>query len=554
VAPSKFLMMACILSFGQRVNGRKHFSNLQKSLSIHYSSPRQSVAFQSVASISQSKRCGGTTDFRNFSIRTISKSSELSSNNEGYIYNGADWRTNPSLNETYYVPSVILPSKHVHSMMQNKGGENKIAPFLASHMKEFENLHPRIKLVRDLESTGSDSDGNRKAILLDNRICMQTNSKRLVESEPDPGSEICLSAAFPGMSIEAVHELASKSATPGPIFPIAVKYTQQPLQHILSKLLPEEAQPPPTGFEQIGHVVHLNLKAHHVPYKELIGSVILDLLSPKIETVVNKVGEVCGPFRTYDMEVLAGKPDTTVKLNEDGVHLEFDLRNVYWCTRLSGERSRLLSEINKGEIIADAFCGVGAFCLLAASKLGCTVYANDLNPAAVLSCRESAKKNLKRSAGSVTVNCGDAFDFIQNLGSLSRLPDHVIMNFPLDSASFLGVLRWWPVLDDMKDVNFHLYTFARGDDPTGDCSEDLDDKFPPRDASEVAIDLVADGLLPEGGAIEASRNRRSLLDRLGCKVKTTEVRDVAPGKVVICVSFRVTKALLKVMQGDFIDF
>ena len=550
---SKILMLMCILSLGQRVNGRKQFFNLQKSLSIHYASPRQSVAFHSVASFSRSKRCRGTTDYRNLSIRTISKASELSSNNDGYIYNGADWRTNPSLNETYYVPSVILPSEHVHSMMQNKG-ENQIAPFLASHMKEFENLHPRIKLVRDLESTGSDSDGSRKAILLDNKVSMETNSKQLVESTPDPGSETCLSDAFPGMSKEAVHELASKSARPGPIFPIAVTYTQQPLQRVLSKLLPEEAQPPPTGFEQIGHVVHLNLKANHLPYKELIGSVILDLLSPKIETVVNKVGEVCGPYRTYDMEVLAGKPDTTVKLNEDGVKLEFDLRNVYWCTRLSGERSRLLGEIKKGEIIADAFCGVGAFCLLAASKLGCTVYANDLNPAAVQSCRENAKKNLKRSAGSVKVNCGDAFDFIQDLGNLSQLPDHVLMNFPLDSASFLGALRWWPVNDDMKDVNFHLYTFARGDDPAGDCLEGLDDNIPPRDASEVAVDLVADGLLPEGGAIEPSKYRRSLLDKLGCKVRTTEVRDVAPGKVVICVSFRVTKELLKVMQGDFIDF
>lgn len=78
--------------------------------------------------------------------------------------------------------------------------------------------------------------------------------------------------------------------------------------------------------------------------------------------------------------------------------------------------------------------------------------------------------------------------------------------------------------------------------------------MPPRDAAEVAVDLVAEGLLPEGGAIEASKYRRSLLDRMGCDVKSREIRDVAPGKVVICVSFKATDVLLRTMQGDFVDF
>lgn len=126
----------------------------------------------------------------------------------------------------------------------------------------------------------------------------------------------------------------------------------------------------------------------------MIGSVILDRLSPKIKTVVNKMGEVSGPYRTYDMELLAGIPDTVVEVVEDGVHLNFDLSKVYWCTRLSAERSRLLNgEFKEGQIVADAFCGVGALCVLAASKLGCTIHANDLNPDAVKYLKDSAKKN-----------------------------------------------------------------------------------------------------------------------------------------------------------------
>lgn len=153
----------------------------------------------------------------------------------------------------------------------------------------------------------------------------------------------------------------------------------------------------------------------------------------------------------------------------------------------------------------------------------------------------------------ITVNCGDAFDFIQNLGSLPTLPHHVVMNYPLDSASFLGAFRWWPV-SDLKSRDsptlVHLYTFARGDDPKSELGQSMKRR---RNAIDVAIDLVAEGLLPEGGAIEKNRFRKAYLDKLGCDVKAHEVRDVAPGKVVICVTFKISPMLLQVMQGDFID-
>jgi tRNA (guanine37-N1)-methyltransferase len=220
----------------------------------------------------------------------------------------------------------------------------------------------------------------------------------------------------------------------------------------------------------------------------------------------------------------------------------------------------LLEEFNPGETIADAFCGVGSLCVLAASKLGCTIFANDLNPDAVKYCRENAKRNLKRfpveDRPVFKVECGDAFDFIQGLGNLPTLPHHVVMNFPLDSTSFLGALRWWPSSAPKRKnqvvvPTVHLYTFARGDDPNQHHNDS--NGIPPRNATEVAVDLVAEGLIPEGGAIQSTRYRRNMLDRMGCNVRTREVRDVAPGKVVICVSFKVTDTLLSIMQGEFLD-
>ena len=42
-----------------------------------------------------------------------------------------------------------------------------------------------------------------------------------------------------------------------------------------------------------------------------------------------------------------------------------------------------------------------------------------------------------------------------------------------------------------------------------------------------------------------------LNDYFSCNVETRIVRDVAPGKVVVCVSFTATPKLVRHMQGDY---
>lgn len=70
------------------------------------------------------------------------------------------------------------------------------------------------------------------------------------------------------------------------------------------RLLPEGCEVP-TSFESIGHIAHLNLREELLPYKHVIGQVLLDKNS-SIRTVVNKARS-CTPARTAASGCLSGK-------------------------------------------------------------------------------------------------------------------------------------------------------------------------------------------------------------------------------------------------------
>ena len=120
------------------------------------------------------------------------------------------------------------------------------------------------------------------------------------------------------------------------------------------------------------------------------------------------------------MEVLAGDDDLDVELvrstrdarslmrqTEHGVRYRFNFAEVYWNTRLSTEHLRLVDQFQPGELIVDAFAGVGPFALPAARK-GCFVCASDLNPASAraLAANVELNKVCSRSLSRLIVQLG----------------------------------------------------------------------------------------------------------------------------------------------------
>mmetsp|Transcript_38788 Transcript_38788/g.51110 ORF Transcript_38788/g.51110 Transcript_38788/m.51110 type:complete len:442 (-) Transcript_38788:244-1569(-) len=278
---------------------------------------------------------------------------------------------------------------------------------------------------------------------------------------------------------------------------LSLGYNDLSVQEVLQELLPEGVQVP-SSFEAAGHICHLNLREQQLPFKEIIGQVILDKHPKTLRTVVNKVGKITSQFRTFEMEVIAGDSDMIVEVKEQDARLRFDFSKVYWNSRLQAEHARLVSLFQPEDLICDMFCGVGPFAVPAAMK-GCNVLANDLNPNSYHYLQENIRQN-KVSKRVLTYNM-DARDFIRTI-VFDQNVDHIIMNLPDSSIQFLDVFK---EIKYSSQTQIHCYCFSSSIDPESD-----------------AINRIED-------VLDLKLKRKD--------VKTHQVRGVSPTKVMLCISF-----------------
>lgn len=168
----------------------------------------------------------------------------------------------------------------------------------------------------------------------------------------------------------------------------------------MSAIVPEDNQEDayPKRFSQVGHILHLNLRESHQPYKKVIAEVLRDK-SHKVETVISKVDNVGdeSEFRTFSYEVLLGPPDLNVELHEEGCTFKFDYSKVYWNSRLQAEHRRMVQAFKPGEAVCDVMAGVGPFAVPAGKKRIFT-WANDLNPESYACMADAIQRNKVRSA------------------------------------------------------------------------------------------------------------------------------------------------------------
>lgn len=199
---------------------------------------------------------------------------------------------------------------------------------------------------------------------------------------------------------------------------IKLDYRWYSADAVLSALLPgvdtsATSDGTPSSYTVVGHIAQLNLKEAYLPYRFVIGQVILDKNRPTLRTIVNKLDTIHSEFRYFDMELLAGDDDYMVTSSTSGCSFTFDFRKVYFNSRLHTEHARVVASLGEGQVVADVMAGVGPFAIPAAKGKRCRVYANDLNPACYESLRSNAKRNQVEPG--VFTQCQDGRRFIRKV-------------------------------------------------------------------------------------------------------------------------------------------
>ena len=308
---------------------------------------------------------------------------------------------------------------------------------------------------------------------------------------------------------------------------VLLSYDNWRPDEILKSILPKEEEGL-TSYSRIGHIVHLNLRDHLLPYKDLIGQVLLDKVVG-CKAVVNKSATIDNTYRNFQFELLCGEPVYQVETKENGVFFEFDFSKVYWNPRLSTEHERIVQLLKPGDVLYDVFAGVGPFAVPAAKKK-CHVLANDLNPESFKWLQHNMKRN--KCLNQAQVFNKDGRDFILNEikeDLLKRwLPEntnsdykiHITMNLPAMAVEFISAFRG--LFEGVSSIDFtkenfkyplvHVYSFAKG-----------------TNTKELVLKLVEDNLQTQlKGNLEGIHF----------------VRNVAPNKDMYRVSFYLTRDIL----------
>lgn len=303
---------------------------------------------------------------------------------------------------------------------------------------------------------------------------------------------------------------------------IELGYDNWRYDEIFRAVLPEDKEGL-SAFSKVGHVIHLNLKDHLLPYKGLIGEVIKDKITT-CRTVVNKLDTIDNTYRNFAMELLAGEEDYQVSVKENGTVYEFDFSKVYWNPRLSTEHEKVAKMLKKEDVLLDIYAGVGPFSIPVA-KRGCTALANDLNPESYKALVNNCKKNKVETRVKCFNRNGIDFireevkEFILEINTKSDFKGtvHITMNLPALAVEhlehFVGLLASHETATITHFPLVHVYCFAKG----------IEDK------KDIARQMVEHNM-----GIALGENLKEI----------AFVRNVSPNKDMMRVSFYLTNEIL----------
>jgi len=483
-------------------------------------------------------------------------------------------------------PALILPVQRTHELRKK----------LKSVMLSRPRLSVVVKLSESDLDNGDKKDDKTLTLSQDNqkmyrKIVLDPEKAGLKKSG---GDEIGTSTTSMYLDLKALLEEEPQSYRLGR-HTIVLNYQDWTAEEILSRLLlPENVKEVPSAFEAVGHLAHVNLRDEVLPYKYLVGKVLLDKNTPRIRTVVNKLGSIDNKFRTFGMEVIAGddsakdgKSWSDVIVKEEGCEYSLDFRKVYWNSRLGGEHRRLVKVIRKdalaraqsnqrGEengtesndksasekpktslVVADLMAGIGPFAIPLTARTKESNHprkedrggakkknkkknqtANKLPPLPIVvyandlnpSSYEYMVVNAKRNRSDFITND----DFMDSNGVDNK---HKLYAYNMDARAFCHRLQDKRIFPDHCIMNLPAIALEfldafRGFPRDGELPRIHVHCFAPKDTQTAKQEIW--------NRVETALG--CALDENNDKVQIHPVRDVAPNKNMYCISFRLPSA------------
>ncbi len=201
------------------------------------------------------------------------------------------------------------------------------------------------------------------------------------------------------------------------------------------QLSDEELKQLGRAFDVIGNIAVVKLPDGLLPKKHLIGEALMQV-HRHVRTVLRQTSAVRGEFRTRELELIAGEPETETTYHESGCSFKVDLAKVYFSPRLAHERLRIAQLVKPGETVTNLFAGAGCYSVVIAKHgQASRVYSIDKNPAAFDYMQENIRIN--KVGDRVVPILGDAREVIES--RLKGKADRVLMPLPELAREFFDV-------------------------------------------------------------------------------------------------------------------
>ncbi|MGV9168433.1 MAG: class I SAM-dependent methyltransferase [Promethearchaeia archaeon] len=203
-------------------------------------------------------------------------------------------------------------------------------------------------------------------------------------------------------------------------------------EKLVYKIPKKELKALPSGYQRIGDILIVHLRAKIAEYKSLIGETILRLV-PHVRTVCQKTGGISGAMRLPEIEVIAGDPNTVTVHKENGCLFKLDVSEVMFAKGNITERARIPQEVGENETVVDLFAGIGYFSIpIAVLAKPTRIYSIELNPTSFKFLKDNIKINEVEDI--VTPLLGDCRDHAVRLADVA---DRVIMGYLPATYEFL---------------------------------------------------------------------------------------------------------------------